>query len=75
MKTKEHQRIVRQIIDGARPKLIRAMRHAPDHWDGHQIRHFIADYFATHYCLEMSRSERREFNNDIRTISFNDDES
>ncbi len=37
----------------------------PEHWDGHELRQYLADKFSLASFIPMSRKRKREYNNTV----------
>jgi hypothetical protein len=58
MSKTDQERIVRELLNGARTALLQKLPNIPDGWDGHELRQWVADYF-TWQTTALLRSDRR----------------
>ena len=69
MDKQNQERIVNELIDNLRKNVLEKVEKFPEHWDGIEIRHFVADWFKQYYCYKpiASRKRKSAYLNEIYT--------
>jgi hypothetical protein len=64
MNRSDQRRIIEEMCRGLRAYMLENLHKAPAEWDGHELRHWLADTAREKYAYSnMSRARKREYNN------------
>ncbi len=68
MNAQEKKKFINDLIGRVRKGVLSNVKYMPDNWSGGQLREYIANHFEVQR-LPLSKSEKRDFDNDIFTSS------
>lgn len=66
MNKQEQITFINELIENVRKDIVeRVQKEAPEAWDGHELRQYIADKFNEAVFVKMNRARMKEYHNTI----------
>lgn len=66
MDKQEQINFVNELVENVRKDIVeRVQKEAPESWDGHELRQYIADKFNEAVFVKMNKARMKEYQNTI----------
>lgn len=70
MNREDQIRIVEEICDGLRNEAMESAKKIPSHWNGFELRQWIADLAREKWVFKMERHRLKEYENDRAVLNL-----
>lgn len=70
MKKDEQKQFIHDLISAVEGEMMDSLPRIPEHWEGIELRNWIADRFSRQVWRNWSKAEQKDYENDKLTLNL-----